>query len=75
MTDGPFAEVKEHVAGYDLLRRAGRPAEAAVAYRAALELVTNEAERDYLERRLAEVVGARADVVARPEHVLDQPFA
>lgn len=39
----------------DLLRRLGRNAEAASAYRAALELVTNQAERQYLERRLAEV--------------------
>ncbi len=38
----------------DVLRRLGRPAEAAVAYRAALALVTNAAERRYLERRLAE---------------------
>lgn len=39
----------------DLLRRLGRRAEAAKAYRAALALVTNEAEKRYLERRLAEV--------------------
>ena len=39
----------------DLLRRLGRRAEAAEAYRRALELVTNEAERRYLHRRLAEV--------------------
>ncbi len=38
----------------DLQRRLGRPAEAAVAYRAALALVRNPAERLYLERRLAE---------------------
>ena len=37
----------------DLLRRLGRGAEAAVAYRAALALVRNPAERLYLERRLA----------------------
>ena len=37
----------------DLLARAGRPAEAAQAYRAALELVGNEPERIYLTRRLA----------------------
>jgi RNA polymerase sigma-70 factor, ECF subfamily len=41
----------------DLLRRAGRNAEAAAAYRAALALVTNPAERGYLERRLREVGG------------------
>lgn len=39
----------------DLLRRAGRARDAAVAYREALALVTNDAEREFLERRLAEV--------------------
>lgn len=39
----------------DLLRRLGRPAEAAAAYRVALTLVQNEAERRFLERRLAKV--------------------
>jgi RNA polymerase sigma-70 factor (ECF subfamily) len=39
----------------DLLRRAGRLAEAAVAYRSALELVSTDAERRYLERRLRDV--------------------
>ena len=38
----------------DVLRRLGRRPEAAVAYRAALEVVTNPAERRYLEKRLAE---------------------
>jgi RNA polymerase sigma-70 factor (ECF subfamily) len=38
----------------DLLRRSGRTAEAAVAYERALELVENDAERRFLERRLAE---------------------
>ena len=38
----------------DVLRRLGRPAEAALAYRAALALVSNLAERRYLETRLAE---------------------
>jgi RNA polymerase sigma-70 factor (ECF subfamily) len=42
----------------DLLRRLGRAADAAVAYREALELVGNEPERAYLRRRLAEVEGA-----------------
>ncbi|MCK2239635.1 MULTISPECIES: RNA polymerase sigma factor [unclassified Crossiella] len=37
----------------DLLRRLGRDVEAAEAYRAALKLVTAEAERRYLDRRLA----------------------
>jgi len=39
----------------DILRRLGRRAEAAAAYERALELVTHEAERRYLERRLREV--------------------
>lgn len=38
----------------DLLRRSGRTTEAAVAYERALELVENDAERRFLERRLAE---------------------
>jgi RNA polymerase sigma-70 factor (ECF subfamily) len=37
-----------------LLRRQGRFGDAAAAYRRALALVTNRAERRYLERRLAE---------------------
>jgi len=39
----------------DILRRLGRPAEAAAAYERALQLVTHDAERRYLERRLKEV--------------------
>ena len=70
MADGPLAglalvdELAEAgvLAGYhllpatraDLLRRADRPAEAAAAYREALELAGNDAERRYLSRRLAE---------------------
>ncbi len=38
----------------DLLRRSGRVAEAAAAYRQARDLATNEAERRYLARRLDE---------------------
>lgn len=41
----------------DLLRRLDRPAEAALAYRAALESVGNEPERAYLLRRLADAEG------------------
>jgi RNA polymerase sigma-70 factor (ECF subfamily) len=37
----------------DLLRRLGRTAEAAAAYRAAIELVGNDRERAFLRRRLA----------------------
>jgi RNA polymerase sigma-70 factor, ECF subfamily len=39
----------------DLLRRAGRIADAGDAYRAALAMTTNDAERRFLERRLAEL--------------------
>ena len=71
MADGPeagLAEIGEleqdgRLAGYrylpaakaDLLRRLGRLGEAAQAYRAALELTANEAERSFLRHRLAEV--------------------
>ena len=41
----------------DLLRRLGRNADAAAAYRAALELAATDAERRYLTRRLAETTG------------------
>jgi RNA polymerase sigma-70 factor (ECF subfamily) len=44
-----------HAARADLLRRLGRRAEAAGAYRRALALAPNPVERDFLERRLAEV--------------------
>ena len=44
-----------HAARADLLRRLGAPAEAARSYARALELVTNDAERRFLERRLREV--------------------
>jgi RNA polymerase sigma-70 factor (ECF subfamily) len=44
-----------HSTRADLLRRLRRPAEAAAAYRRALELVTNEHERAFLDRRLAEL--------------------
>jgi RNA polymerase sigma-70 factor (ECF subfamily) len=43
-----------HVARADMLRRLGAPAEAAKSYTRALELVTNDAERRFLERRLRE---------------------
>ncbi|MBT2420226.1 RNA polymerase sigma factor [Streptomyces sp. ISL-22] len=70
MAEGPEAglalvarlEAEGELAGYhllpatraDLLRRSGRREEAAVAYERALELVENDAERRFLERRLAE---------------------
>jgi RNA polymerase sigma-70 factor, ECF subfamily len=73
MADGPAAgltlvealEASGALAGYhllpatraDLLRRLQRPAAAAAAYREALDLATTDAERRYLERRLAETAG------------------
>ena len=71
MDEGPAAglelvealEASGELAGYhllpatraDLLRRLGRPEEAAAAYRGALDLVVTDPERRYLARRLAEV--------------------
>src|SRR5881628_3596253 len=46
-----------HAARADLLRRLGFWKEAAAGYEAALALVTNEAERRFLKRRLGEVRG------------------
>ena len=70
MAEGPAAglelveelEASGRLAGYrllpatraDLLRRLGRPTEAAFAYREALGLTVTDAERRYLARRLAE---------------------
>jgi RNA polymerase sigma-70 factor, ECF subfamily len=52
-----------HASRADLLRRLGRWSEADAAYRRALALTTNGAERSFLERRLAEVArqGRAAD--------------
>jgi RNA polymerase sigma-70 factor, ECF subfamily len=74
MADGPAAglelvdelEASGALAGYhllpatrgDLLRRLGRNAEAAGAYRRAIELAGTDAERTYLSRRLAEATPA-----------------
>jgi RNA polymerase sigma-70 factor, ECF subfamily len=44
-----------HAARADLLRRAGAAAEASKSYARALQLVTNDSERRFLERRLREV--------------------
>ncbi|HEY3164080.1 MAG TPA: RNA polymerase sigma factor [Candidatus Limnocylindrales bacterium] len=49
-----------HSTRADLLRRLDRRADAAVAYRRALELTANTAERDFLERRIAELGRATA---------------
>jgi RNA polymerase sigma-70 factor (ECF subfamily) len=74
MVHGPRAALDEieilerdgRLAGYhylpavraDLLRRLGRHREAAAAYRAALDLADNRAEREFLAARIAEAVGA-----------------
>lgn len=76
MAEGPEAglsrldqlEAEGPLAGYhllpaaraDLLRRAGRRSEAAAAYRQAIALASNDAERRYLAQRLAEVAGAES---------------
>jgi RNA polymerase sigma-70 factor, ECF subfamily len=78
MADGPAAGLAlvealaaaGELAGYhllpatraDLLRRLGRAAEAAGAYREALALATTDAERRYLTRRLDEVAGGEVSV-------------
>ncbi len=46
-----------HAARADLNRRLGRPREAALSYRRALELALQGPERRFLERRLAEISG------------------
>jgi RNA polymerase sigma-70 factor (ECF subfamily) len=74
MADGPAAglaiaddlAVSGQLAGYhllpavraDLLRRLDRPAEAAQAYRAAIDQAGTEPERHYLQRRLAELTSS-----------------
>jgi RNA polymerase sigma-70 factor (ECF subfamily) len=47
-----------HAARADLYRRLGANGEAGESYKRALELVTNESERRFLERRLSEVESA-----------------
>ena len=74
MIDGPAAaladieaiEQEGRLAGYrylpaakaDLLRRVGRADDAIEAYRTALDLTDNDAERAFLARRIAEVSGS-----------------
>jgi predicted RNA polymerase sigma factor len=47
-----------HAARADLLRRLGRSGDAREAYERALSLASNQAEREFLARRLAELGGA-----------------
>ncbi len=77
MADGPETALTEvealdregRLAGYhylpavraDLLRRLGRAAEAAAAYRDAIDLCANDAERAFLTRRLATLEIALSD--------------
>lgn len=49
-----------HAARADMLRRIGSREQAAHSYARAIELVQNDRERTYLERRLREVNGAQA---------------
>ena len=51
-----------HAIRADLLRRLDRDAEAAAAYRAAIERTDNAAERRFLQRRLADVGSASDEV-------------
>lgn len=71
MVDGPGAALEEierlesdgRLSGYrylpatkaDLLRQLGRAADAATAYQAALDLTDNDAEREFIGKRLAEL--------------------
>jgi RNA polymerase sigma-70 factor, ECF subfamily len=50
-----------HAARADMLRRLGRPADALMAYTRALELAPGAAEREFLERRSAEMRAALAE--------------
>jgi RNA polymerase sigma factor (sigma-70 family) len=51
-----------HAARAELLHRLGRPGEAVAAYRAALDLSPNQAQRRHLEARLAEAAQAEVDL-------------
>ncbi len=53
-----------HAARADLLRRLGRASDAAVVYRTALDLATNDVERNYLARRINEVDSRAQDASA-----------
>ena len=59
LLDGLDSELKDyhllHATRADLLRRAGNRVEAEKHYEKALDLVTNDSERRFLERRLAEM--------------------
>ncbi|WP_433370080.1 YciI family protein [Streptosporangium sp. CA-115845] len=57
LTDGPYAEAKDQIAGFDILDcadldEAGRRQEATDGYRVALDLAPTDAERRFLRDRL-----------------------
>lgn len=54
-----------HSTRADLLLRSGKPDEAAAAYRRALELCQNQAERRFLERRLRELLDPHKEKAPR----------
>ena len=57
----------------DLLRRLGRSQEAALSYKAALDLATNGAEQSFLRKRLTEVtVNAQRRLLSRPDPTGDR---
>jgi RNA polymerase sigma-70 factor, ECF subfamily len=62
-----------HAARADLLRRLDRRPDAAAAYRRALELTTQPAERSFLERRLGAVCGADQQGARRRRRPVDTP--
>jgi RNA polymerase sigma-70 factor (ECF subfamily) len=55
-----------HAARADLLRRLGRPADAAAAYRRAIAMTSNDVERRYLQRRLDEIAGGSTNTTRSP---------
>ena len=58
LADGSLADYHlAHAARADLCRRMGRVAEARASYERALQLVRQEPERRFLERRLSELAG------------------
>ena len=58
-----------HLARAELLRRAGRTAEAASAYAAALNLGMSAPQRAFIERRAAELRGPALAAAARDQHL------
>ena len=59
-----------HAIRADLLRRLGREAEAAIAYRAALDRTQNAAEREFLIRARSRLSSSRGDLCGAPREEL-----